>query len=237
MNKAIVSMLLYLCAGWASAETCPDFFRFVDFGQKGNDGVLYRGGSVFRAEGFTGDRLLKPGSTECLPVEDTAKDGFGNPVPVVAGIHYQPEKTAINLTALQVLTVDNATTAAEENAERHRARLEQADAVVTRGADFLCAAVKSNDEKPDDNNQSDDEPGSLSCQVVSPYAGNIALVMYCDTSLCTMPVMAINEQIVVKASWMRDSDSVGDDREGSEIADIARKIHDFLSPLSSLNPG
>ena len=243
MYKAIISLLLYLCAGWASAATCPDFFRFVDFGQQGNDGVLYRGGSIFRAESFSGDRLLKSGTTECLPVEDTAKDGFGNPVPVVAGIHYQPEMTAINLMALHVLTVDNATSVAEENAESHRARLEQADAVVTRGSDFLCASVADTGNKQIDNtkpvndNQSFNVPGSISCQVVSPYAENIALVIYCDTTLCKMPVMAINEQIIVKASWMRVSDSVSDDSEGSGIADMAGKIHDFLSPLTSLNPG
>ena len=221
---ALLAGVLLSSVGRVNADTCPDFFRFVDFGTKGNDGVLYRGGSILRAEGFDGSGLIKQESTECLPIEDIGKDGHGNPIPVVTSIQYLPEQTATNLTELGVSAVDNTESAAEINAERHRAMLNQADAVVTRGSNFLCAG------KPEED--------SLSCQVVSPYDSNSALVVYCDDSVCTMPVLAVDKQLTVNASWPRTQGSVGNnDLTGSEIAQMTKRIYDFLFPLTSLNPG
>jgi len=234
MQETMHSFLVSLCVffagagiilpGPARAETCPDFYRFVDFGQKGNEGTVYRGGTLLRAENFDGTMLLKLPATKCLPVQDTAKDGRGNPIPVATSIQYLPEKTAIKLTELNVSAVEDTNAAAEKNAERHRNELEQTDAIVTRGSNFLCV---NNEEK-----------NSLSCQVVSPYPGNIALVVYCDDIQCNMPVMAVDKQIAVDASWPRTSNSIGnDERAGAEIIEKSIQIHDFLKPLTSLNPG
>ena len=222
--SALLSALLLYQPGPASAGTCPDFYRFVDFGLKGRDDVLYRGGSLLRAEGFDGAALLEFKQTKCLPVEDVAKDGRGNPIPVVAAISYSPEQTAINLTELSVVAVPDANTAAEKNTENHRNKLEQEDTVITQGSNFLCAG------NPD--------KATTSCQVVSPYPGNTALVVYCDTAQCQMPVMAIDKKIVVNATWPRNPRSVGNDElTGNEIINTTKKIHDFLHPLTSLNPG
>ena len=228
MRKVAALLLIFLPLLFplapASAGTCPDFFRFVDFGIEGDDGVVYRGGSLFRAEGFDGTMLLKLSHTKCLPVQETAKDGRGNPIPVVTSIHYIPELTAIDITELSVKVVNSANDLAEKNAERHRTSLKQADATVTRGENYLCA--------------NDVNKKSLSCQVVSPYPGNTALVVYCDAKQCTMPVLAVDNQIIVNAAWPRTPDSGGNgDLTGSEIIDITSQIHDFLSPLTSLNPG
>jgi len=221
---ALLLWLMLLWAAPANAEDCPAFFRFVDFGQKDNDGVVYRGGSILRAEGYDGSNLLELERTECLPIRDIGKDGHGNPIPVVTSIQYSPEKTKINLTELGVSSVDDTNAAAEKNAERHRAMLNQPDAKVTRGSNFLCANSKEED--------------SLSCQVVSPYWGNIALVVYCDASQCRMPVMAVDKQVTVNAAWPRVTNTAGNDElTGSEVMEMTTKIHDFLSPLTSLNPG
>ena len=229
MHKVAALLLIFLSALFplsmpASAATCPDFFRFVDFGIEGDDGVVYRGGSLFRAENFDGTMLLKLGHTKCLPVQDTAKDGRGNPIPVVTSIHYDAELTTLDVTELSVKLVKSATDSAERSAERHRKRLEHTDTAVTRGENFLCANDKNQD--------------SLSCQIVSPYPGNTALVVYCDAKQCTMPVMAVDEQLIVNAAWPRTPDTVdSDDLTGSEIIEITNQIHDFLTPLTSLNPG
>ena len=49
MHRIIVALLLAVAAQQASAADCPPFYRFVDFGVEGPDGVLRRGGTIFRA--------------------------------------------------------------------------------------------------------------------------------------------------------------------------------------------
>jgi len=39
----------------SNAQTCPDYYRFVDFGLEDDSGVMYRGGTLLRAEGFSAD--------------------------------------------------------------------------------------------------------------------------------------------------------------------------------------
>ena len=57
MLRVIASVLFILFASQANAQSCPDYYRFVDFGLKGNDGVIYRGGPTFRAENLSGELL------------------------------------------------------------------------------------------------------------------------------------------------------------------------------------
>lgn len=220
MIRAVSFVLLFLFASQAKAQDCPDFYRFVDFGLKGSDGMIYRGGPLFRAEGFSGEPLLLTDRTVCLPVRETSKDGPGNPIPVVESIAYDPSKGALDLSVLTVSTLDNAAAQAEANAAVHVARLEQTDAIVMRGTHFLCASVI--------------EPFALSCQLASPYPGNIALVIYCDDLRCTMPAMAASERLLVSAAWASDvSYKSTPENAGDEIHRIVLQIHDFLDQLTS----
>ena len=158
MYKIVFSLLCFLWTGSASAFTCPDFFRFVDFGQTDHDGIVYRGGSFFRAEDFDGTALLHIERTECLDVTDIGKDGHGNPIPVVVSIHYNPDNLPADFAELNVRSLEDATAAAEESAERHRTRLQQPDIETTRGENYLCLT--------------DNTKELFSCQVTSPFAEN-----------------------------------------------------------------
>ena len=199
----------------ASAETCPDFYRFVDFGLTDSDGVVYRGGIVLRAEGFDGAPLLVTQRTVCRDVRDLAVDGRGNPIPVVTAINYDPAAAGIALRTFGVVLVDDTALAADQNAAAHLAKLGDRDVTLTRGPDFLCATVQ----------------GRLSCQVQSPFSGTAPLVIYCDAAQCTMPVMAINTTLAARAVWA----SRGDDPAaiGAQASRKAQDIHDFLVPLSA----
>jgi len=55
----------------------------------------------------------------------------------------------------------------------------------------LCASQSQNDD--------------VSCQLVSPYGGSHALVVYCDTAMCQMPVLARDDQLVISAVWRRQA--------------------------------
>lgn len=223
MLKAIMSALLFSCvlSVQASAQSCPDFFRFVDFGLEGPDGVTYRGGPVLRAEGFSGSPLLLRELTTCVDVPQMASDGHGNPIPVVESIVYDPLKTGIALTNLRVAITQDAAASADASAVTHRARLDQSGARTTRSDRFLCVAPR--------------EGGAgLSCQVQSPFGGTAALVIYCDQMTCTMPVMAMNEQIFASATWAV-APAFFDDAQaaGADILATVEQIHAFLAPISS----
>ncbi len=219
MYKTIAFLGVILSAGQASADNCPDFYRFVDFGLFAQDGRVYRGGPTFRAESLEGAPLMLRGRSECRKIRDISKDGHGNPIPVVTRVYYKPERTGIDLTELTLRSVDRNDAEAEENASAHRASLARADTATTRGADFLCAQTSDDD--------------TLSCQIVSPYPGNIALVVYCDARQCDMPAMAVQEGIMVGAVWPRPPETLDKpEKTGSDIVEKARQIHDFLDPLS-----
>lgn len=220
MLRAIAPVLFILCAGPASAQSCPDFFRFVDFGLEGRDGAIHRGGTIFRAEGFDGQDLLLTEGTVCLSVPEVSKDGPGNPIPVVKSIQYDPKKTEIALLELRVFAVDDPVALAEQTVVAHRAVLGMPDTKVTRGPNFLCADLQ--------------ETETLSCQFLSPYPGNAPLIVSCDALLCTMPALAINKQLLTSAVWANDgAGAVDAEISGPDILDKIQKVHDFLSPLSS----
>lgn len=219
--RIATSLILFLWAGSASAAACPEFFRFVDFGQSGKDGIAYRGGSHFRGQSLEGETLLQLGRTECVDVAETGKDGRGNPIPVVSRIHYDPAHIPVALTALSVAAFDNTTSAAEEGAEPHRRRLERSDTDIERGSNYLCAAEPA--EK------------SFSCQVVSPFLENTALIVYCAGSQCDMPMLVIDNQLAVSATWDWPG-AIGDNEHAAaDIVDKIEKIHSFLNPLASVS--
>lgn len=219
MYKTIAFLGVIFCAGQAKAEDCPDFYRFVDFGLIAQDGEVYRGGPTFRAESLEGSPLLVMDRTECRPIQDISTDGHGNPIPIVTQIHYKPERTGMDLTELSLRAVDRNAAEAEKNASAHRAGLAQSDTATMRGADFLCAHTSTDD--------------TISCQIVSPYPGNIALVVYCDARQCNMPGMAIKERIMAGAVWPRLPATLENpEKTGSHISEKIRQIYDFLDPLS-----
>lgn len=221
MLRFFVFALVTFFASQANAHSCPDFYRFVDFGLTGNDGLTYRGGPTFRAENFNGELLLLEDRTICQDVIEVAKDGHGNPIPVVTSVDYNPEKTGIELQRLRISLVDDTKQTAEKNAEIHQSRLAKPASIVsTRGSNFLCV--------------NDKETNHLSCQLVSPYSGNVSLVIYCDTQECRMPVLAMSERMLINAVW-KSSDSFLSNPEiaGQEISETVQKIHDFLTPLSA----
>lgn len=202
------------------AQTCPDYYRFVDFGFEDNTGTMYRGGTLLRAEGFSAEALLLEDLTKCLEVRDLAKDGHGNPIPVVESINYITEITGAELSALRVSRIKDTEAAANKNAETHLANFENTENIATKGENFVCVTPKTAD--------------MISCQLVSPYAGNISLVVYCNAETCNMPVLAINKQLMISASWKSNDAMLKDPlRAGSQSAAKAQQIHDFLKPLSA----
>jgi len=221
MRTTIATLVLILLfASQSSAEICPAFFRFVDFGLQGTDGTIYRGGPTLRAEGLNGQPLLLRERTTCLNVREIAKDGHGNPIPVVTSINYDPETTDIGLNELRVVSVDDTGHVAEQNAHLHRIRVSAADTELTRGPNFLCARPAGSQ--------------TLSCQLESPYPGNIALVIYCDAVACRMPIMAISDKLHVSAVWPTDAAFLENpNAAGADMSDKVRKIRDFLVPLSA----
>ena len=221
MIRITAAIIFILFVNQANAQTCPDFYRFVDFGLKGNDGVIYRGGPTFRAESFSGELILLEKQTKCLKVPEVSKDGHGNPIPVVTSINYDPAKTGIDLNQLRLSIVDDTENAANENASIHQARLAKPNSIAsTQGSNFLCASTK-------DTNQ-------LSCQLVSPYAGNVSLVVYCDALECRMPVLAINKEIQISAVWESSEGFINTpENTGLVISNKVQKIKDFLTPLSA----
>ena len=218
MIRKVLSVLLVWLASQAQAQNCPDFFRFVDFGQIGEDGVTYRGGTLLRAESFAGEPMLLAEQTTCVSVSTRAVDGRGNLIPVVTSMFYDPKRTGIGLSSLGVVRSPDIAKAVDANAAKHRERLNRNDAVIERDSAFLCAADVDRDH--------------VTCQLVSPYNNGYDLVVHCYLSECAMPVMAINDHLQVAATWpsvaLTDNDLA---EHGAAVAEKVTQIHDFLAEL------
>ena len=203
--------ILALLAHPASAEACPPKYRFVDFGMEGPDGVVRRGGTIFRAFNSNGTSLLRPARTICRTVEEMAKDGRGLRIPVVTAIAVDLDVAGIDVTDLRMSVLDDPFAAAEANAALHRDRLHQPNAVITRGPTFLCASVSDDD--------------AVSCQMVSPYENNAALVIYCAAETCEIPLLVRDDQLGISALWPRTATTT----EGlaGEISQMIQRIYGF----------
>lgn len=193
--RSIYLLLIVLFSGSvAIAEDCPPYYRFVDFGLEDRSGVLHRGGHLFRVEGFDGAPMLIRNRTKCRAVPQLAVDGHAHPIPVISQFEYDPALSLPDLRYLRLTANKDVRALAEENAERHRASLRQTEVSTLRSETFLCASFGED----------------LSCQLQSPYPGNVPLVVYCNAMLCKMPVLGFNAGIFISASWQRRPDAVTD---------------------------
>jgi hypothetical protein len=207
--------LLVLFTGFATpsfAQSCPEFYRFVDFGLKESDGTVTRGGTIFRAFNAEGTPLLKPEVSICRPVENLAKDGRALFIPVVSKIGIDPIAAKLDVTQLTLTEVSDVVSAAEDNAKRHGETLAKVDTATTRGEDYICASTPATDE--------------LSCQMLSLYGGNAPLVAYCDEAQCNVPVWARDKQLAISVKWPRGA--AGPASTGQEIRRKLQSIYDFL---------
>lgn len=213
MRSLTSLVLLLLSLSPAAAQDCPPYYRFVDFGLKDRGGVLHRGGHLFRVEGFDGTPMLIRDRTICRTVQQLAIDGHAHPIPVISQFEYDPVRSVPALGSLRLSATKDARDLAEENAERHRTRLRQPDMPTVRSQTFLCAGHTE----------------ELSCQLQSPYPGNLPLVVYCDATTCKMPALAFNPEIVISASWNRDPATLTDAMAtGAQAQQTTRDIRDFL---------
>lgn len=210
MYKILATFLLVLFANAAFAESCPPNYRFVDFGRQDSDGVLRRGGTIFRAFDGNGIGLLLRDRSICRSVEELSKDGRALPIPVVSSVAVNLDVAGLEFTELQLMAVDDAIAEAEANAARHRATLAQTDAVIQRGDNYLCAATAGND--------------AVSCQIVSPYMAIAPLVIYCHVAQCRMAVLARDEKMIIAATWSR----AVRDPAAPDIIGKVQVIYDFL---------
>ncbi|WP_093010227.1 hypothetical protein [Roseivivax halotolerans] len=203
--------------GLASAAPCPDFYRFVDFGITTPE-MIVRGGPTFRAEDFEETPLLLREETVCRDARDVAKDGRGNPIPITRSIAYDPSVLPTALEALRLAAVDDIAAVTKGHAETHRTRLAPGEARITRGSDYLCA------ESPN--------AAEISCQLRSPFGGNLPLVVYCNAESCVLPGFAVNERVIGSARW-RTGGAGNAEAIATESASKLSAIHDFLTPLTS----
>ena len=121
----------------AQAESCPDFFRFADFGLTDQEGRVVRGGPIFRGQSFEGRTLFDRAQAVCRKVANIASDGHGNPIPVVAKISYDVSRTGLELSTLDVTYAKDTPQAALENARQHRQNLVGTSPM--KGPASLCA--------------------------------------------------------------------------------------------------
>ena len=218
LRSFLLGVFLFV-AGGAAAQSCPDFYRFVDFGLKGQDGIIYRGGTLLRAENTNREALLLTERTTCLDVTILAKDGRGNPVPVVSSINYDPAKTGLDLDELQVASEQNVQIVAEGLAEKHRDYVARAGNKRFQGAQYLCVPVSTSE---------------VSCQIVSPFEGTIPLIATCVVGECVLPAFGINAQLMVRASWSVAPSMMSDPmRVGEDVSKMVQQIYGFLAPLSA----
>ena len=189
MRGVLVAVLLVGLAGPVWAQGCPPSYRFVDFGVEGRDGILRRGGVIFRAFDAAGQRLLLGARSLCRDVAEVAVDGRGLPIPVVARVEVDTQVAGLALELLRLSAERDPVAAVEAHAARHRDALDQGAGEVTRGADFLCLeAVAGRD---------------LSCQLLPVDGAGAAPVIYCDPLRCDMPGMVYGGALQVGAVWAR----------------------------------
>jgi hypothetical protein len=221
MQRRILSICCFvlslsLLGGAAAAQSCPGYFRFVDFGISEPSGALIRGGTVFRVE-VDGAIVLKDGSGLCRDVEPVFRDGRNHPIPVVDAFGYIPELVASHLTDMTVTRAwEQPENLAQENARPHRSALDMAGAQIMIGTDFLCVGPARTDTR------------TVSCELVNPFDRTFPLVIYCSAGACQMPVLAVDDTIILGAAWMFP-EHAPIESIGKVASETVRAIHVFIS--------
>jgi hypothetical protein len=210
MRRILLSFLFAFTASHASAEACPDKYRFVDFGLEDSSGALLRGGTIFRAFLPDNTPLLIKERTVCEDVHDLGKDGRSLDIPVVSRISVNTALIDLEFLELDLTKVTDVTALATENASKHQKA--QRTAELTRGEVYVCATTRGD---------------STSCQLLSPFENNIPLVVYCDGTHCKMPVLAFDDKLMFSAVWPRHGTSPTD--IGQDISQKLTQLRDFLS--------
>jgi hypothetical protein len=215
--RSIFALLILLGSmAPAFAEDCPPKYRFVEFGRVGPDGVIRKGGPIFRAVDFTNMSIIDRAATQCRAVSSLAVDGHAQPVPVVSRVVYDATALAAGLSSLQLEAVEDIAAQAEENAARHRAAFKLEHVKVSKGLDHLCASF--HDTK------------TTSCQVVSPYGDNQTVIVFCEMGQCTLSFFEVGPGINAKATWPHKYG--GPMGAGLEATEIAAEIKALLEELS-----
>jgi hypothetical protein len=196
------------------AASCPDVHRFVDFGFTDSDGILRRGGSIFRAFDVDNKHLLIPEDTICLEVDELAKDGRLLPVPVVASIQVDMTIATLDMQELRLRSVKDVQAVTQANLAPHQTTLAQDGSISARGSNHLCVTTPNSD--------------TISCQFLSPYQTEAPLVIYCDADSCTMPALARDTQVIVSAIWSR-GEATKLETLGLEISEKLQSLYGFLA--------
>ncbi len=214
LQHLFAALFIGLIASHASAESCPKKYRFVDFGDTDQNGTLRKGGTIFRAFDASNTHLLHRDSVICHAVPENGIDGRALKIPVVSRFAIDLDIAKLNLAEMQLAKSEDVIAAADQNAARHRATLAKAGTETVKSDSYLCAQTAASPR--------------ASCQVLSPYQTNAALVIYCNQAMCEMPVLVYDEQVIVSAKWLRGAAELT--QVGGEIS---RKIYDivrFLAP-------
>lgn len=212
MHKTSLSFLFAVMGTVAGAQSCPERYRFVDFGMETLGGDIVRGGTVFRAFDQANTPLLNGEDTVCLPVRDLAKDGRSLQVPVVTEASVDTVIAGLEVSELAIKAVADVAAQAEDNARLHRRTLAQRDVIRTVGDTFICAGKA--------------DAQDVSCQIASPYQQSVPLVVYCDNAHCQMPVLGRDDQLIISAEWARNARN--NEALGREITAKVDTLHVFL---------
>lgn len=219
MFRVLAAIVFSICAHPLLAQSCPAFYRFVDFGIQTDGGEMLRGGRIFRAFDAEGAHLLDLEHTICRDVRDLAKDGRGFAIPVVSRVQYTSSALPDGLVALQLFASaqEDTLALADKSGAAHRFAVARAGATTTRGEAFLCAHGEDSD--------------SISCQVVSPYGARFAPVVYCNAAQCEVPVMVRDSQLGIRATWNRPARASSEqsmDALAGDILQTLQRIHDII---------
>lgn len=213
MSKHLAALLLIPLAAPAAAETCPERYRFVDFGTESRDGTLLRGGTIFRAFDPSDTPLLLPAETICLDVPDLYKDGQQLDIPVVSEIAVNMDVATIEMVELRLSKSDDPIATSDSHAAAHLDALARPGAQAIRTASSLCVTA------PEDR--------ALSCQIRSPFNVTAAPVIYCNGETCEAPAIVFNTQVLMKAVWPQPSVDAAE--MGPALIDRLEALRQYLT--------
>lgn len=210
-----ITAAICVSAGNVRAQSCPEYFRFVDFGLMDADEKLHSGGATFKVK-REGMPLFENGSVVCRDIAPVFTDGHNQPIPLVTSFKYEPTLVARNLTDLSITRATNTlVNDVPTVAQRHRKARNKAGVDVMKGSDFLCVTGEAA------------SPRTISCEVVNPFDTTTSFFVACTGKTCAMSGMAIDDAIMVSGGWS-SSENASEKATGEVASEIAGKIHTFI---------